>query len=68
MLFLHGTVNTISTRILAWISTFSACWHVCGSLLLAFLLPAVAPTHQSASFVFLEFQGVDQVCGRAQSK
>lgn len=58
-LAIHGLVNTISTRLLAWISTLSAAWHFLGSLVLAVLIPCVAPTHQSASFVFLEFQGVD---------
>lgn len=58
-LAIHGIVNTISTRILAWISTFSAAWHFFGSMILAVLIPCVAPTHQDASFVFLDFQGVD---------
>ncbi|KAK9918140.1 hypothetical protein WJX75_001594 [Coccomyxa subellipsoidea] len=59
ILAIHGIVNTISTRILAWIATFSAAWHFVGAMVLAVLIPCVAPTHQSASFVFLEFQGAD---------
>lgn len=59
ILAIHGIVNTISTRVLAWIATFSAAWHFVGAMVLAVLIPCVAPTHQSASFVFLEFQGAD---------
>lgn len=59
VLAIHGLVNTISTKLLAWISTLSAAWHFLGSLVLAVLIPCVAPSHQSASFVFLEFQGAD---------
>ena len=59
MLVLHGLMNTISTRLLAWVSTFSAAWHILGSTLLVILLPVVAPTHQTGAFVFTEFQTSD---------
>lgn len=59
VLAVHGLVNTISTRLLAWVSTFSAAWHFLGTFLLVILLPTVAPTHQSAAFVFTEFQTDD---------
>jgi uncharacterized membrane protein len=59
VLCIHGIVNTISTKLLAYISTFSAAWHFFGSMILAVLIPTVAPTHQSAHFVFLDFQGAD---------
>ena len=51
----------LPTRVLAWVSCFSACWQVIGAIFLVFLLPSVAPTHQTASFVFTEFQGVGDV-------
>lgn len=57
-LFIHASINTLPTRVLAWVSCFSACWQVIGAIFLVFLLPSVAPTHQTASFVFTEFQGV----------
>ena len=60
VLAVHGIVNTVSTKLLAWIATFSAGWHFCGSLTLVVLLACVAPTHQDASYVFLDFQGVGQ--------
>jgi hypothetical protein len=55
---LAGLINTMPTRVLAWVCFFSACWQVVGALVLVFLLPGVAPTHQTASFVFGDFQGV----------
>lgn len=33
----------------------SVVWHVVGTFVLIILLPAVAPTHQSAEFVFTTF-------------
>ncbi|CAL5228608.1 g11771 [Coccomyxa viridis] len=58
VLVIHGLVNSFSTRILAYMSTFSAGWHFVGGIVVTILLPCVAPTHQSASFVFTDFQGV----------
>ena len=58
VLVVHGLVNSFSTKILSYMSIFSGGWHLVGVIVASILLPCVAPTHQSASFVFTDFQGV----------
>ena len=41
VLVAHGLMNTISTRLLSWLSTFSAAWHILGSIVLVRSVPAV---------------------------
>ena len=55
ILVCHGLLNCLSTRIIGWISGISTIWHMLGTVVLIILLPAVAPTHQSGSYVFTEF-------------
>ncbi|BDA43078.1 Amino-acid permease BAT1 [Coccomyxa sp. Obi] len=55
ILFLHAIINFLPTRILALMNGVSVVWHVVGTFVLIILLPAVAPTHQSAEFVFTTF-------------
>lgn len=31
-------------------------WHIIGTIVLIILLPSVAPTHQSATYVFTDFE------------
>lgn len=52
---LHATMNIISVRLLGWMSIASVYWHIIGTLTVVIGLAIVAPTHQSASFVFGEF-------------
>lgn len=40
---------------MGWLSGVSTVWHMVGTVTLIILLPAVAPTHQSAKYVFTEF-------------
>jgi hypothetical protein len=58
VLVVHGLVNSFSTKILSYMSIFSGGWHLVGVIVVSILLPCVAPIHQSASFVFTDFQGV----------
>lgn len=58
VLVVHGLVNSFSTKILSYMSIFSGGWHLVGVIVVSILLPCVAPVHQSASFVFTDFQGV----------
>ena len=51
----HGILNAISTRVLGWLSVSSVVWHVVGTLVIVIGLPIIAPTHQSASWVFGKF-------------
>ena len=55
MLILHALINFLPTRILGILNGFSVCWHVAAVFVLIILLPAVAPTHQGADFVFTTF-------------
>lgn len=52
---LIGLMNTFSTRLLDGIAEVSVWFHVIGVTLFVVLLPALAPTHQSASWVFSSF-------------
>ena len=61
ILFCHGLLNTIGTRLAALLNGFSSVWHMVGTLVIVVVLLAVAPTHQSASFVFGKFYGVSEV-------
>ena len=51
-------MNLASLGLQAVLNTVSVVWHVLGTIFLVILLPFVAPTHQSANFVFTEFYGV----------
>ena len=55
ILILHAMINFLPTRFLALWNGASTVWHIIGTFVLIILLPAVAPTHQSSSFVFTEF-------------
>lgn len=55
----HGVLNTFANGILALLNGASVVWHVAGTLAFTIALPCVAPTHQSARFVFTEFNTPD---------
>eukprot|EP00887_Chlorella_sp_A99_P005312 scaffold1.g5312.t1 len=59
VLVVHGLLNTFANSILAFLNGISAFWHVVGTLVFIIALPAVAPTHQSAKFVFASFNDPD---------
>ncbi|GAB4816144.1 hypothetical protein N2152v2_003190 [Parachlorella kessleri] len=51
----HASINCISTKLLGFLSMASVCWHVVGTLTIVIGLPIIAPTRQSANWVFTEF-------------
>ena len=55
ILVCHGLLNTIGTKLAALLNGFSSVWHMVGTLVIVIVLLAVAPTHQSGSFVFGTF-------------
>ena len=55
ILFCHGIMNTIGTKLSAILNGFSSVWHIIGALVMVTTLLAVAPTHQSGKFVFATF-------------
>ena len=61
ILVCHGLLNTIGTKLAALLNGFSSVWHMVGTLVIVIVLLAVAPTHQSGSFVFGTFYGVSEV-------
>lgn len=58
ILVCHGLLNTIGTKLAALLNGFSSVWHMVGTLVIVIVLLAVAPTHQSRSFVFGTFYRV----------
>lgn len=48
-------LNVFSTQVVSFLNLFSFVWHVGGVLVLLIFIPAVAPTHQSAAYVFWHF-------------
>ena len=57
----HGLLNTMGTKITAYLNGFSSVWHMVGTLVIVIVLLAVAPTHQSGKYVFGTFNGVEEV-------
>eukprot|EP00891_Asterochloris_glomerata_P001109 jgi/Astpho2/1109/e_gw1.00020.5.1_t len=57
ILICHGVLNTFGTAINAMLNAFSSVWHMVGVIVIVIVLPSVAVTHQSGSFVFSNFQG-----------
>ncbi|EFN58316.1 hypothetical protein CHLNCDRAFT_142334, partial [Chlorella variabilis] len=55
----HGLLNTFANRLLAILNGISVFWHVVGTFVFIVALLAVAPTHQSASYVFGHFNKPD---------
>jgi hypothetical protein len=48
-------LNCISTKLLGFLSVCSVGWHIAGTLTIVIGLPIIAPTRQSAKWVFTEF-------------
>ncbi|KAF6254993.1 amino acid/polyamine transporter I [Scenedesmus sp. NREL 46B-D3] len=55
VLVLIGTINTVTVRALGVVGEVSIWWHVIGCTTFVIMLPAVAPTHQTAEWVFTTF-------------
>lgn len=45
----HALLNTFGVNWLNAMNSVSVVWHVVGTIVLVIMIPAVAPTHQSAS-------------------
>ncbi len=63
ILVVHALINFLPTRVLAIMNGVSAVWHVVGTFTLIILLLAVAPTHQSAEYVFTTFNSDTEATG-----
>ncbi|WIA39719.1 hypothetical protein OEZ86_005781 [Tetradesmus obliquus] len=55
VLILIGLINTVTVRALGVVGEISIWWHVIGCTTFVIMLPAVAPTHQTAEWVFTTF-------------
>jgi amino acid permease (GABA permease) len=55
VLLVHGLLNTLGVRIVAFLSDVSVWWHILGVLIIVVVLAAVPAHHASASFVFTHF-------------
>jgi amino acid permease (GABA permease) len=55
VLLIHGLLNTLGVRIVAFLSDVSVWWHIIGVLVIVIVLAAVPAHHASASFVFTHF-------------
>lgn len=58
-----AVLNTFALDVIAYIDIVSIWWQVIGATLIVILLPLVAPTTQSASYVFSKFQLSSNVTG-----
>lgn len=58
-LAVHACLNTFANRLLALLNGVSVVWHVVGTFVFIIALLAVAPSHQSAKFVFTHFNHPD---------
>ncbi|PSC69717.1 amino-acid permease [Micractinium conductrix] len=56
----HATINTFANRLLAMLNGISVVWHVVGTFAFIAALLAVAPSHQSADYVFTSFNHPDK--------
>ncbi|MEW5318750.1 MAG: hypothetical protein WDW38_009945 [Sanguina aurantia] len=64
----HGLINSLAVNLLGWINSVSAWWNLVGVIAIIIIIPAVAPSHQAASFVFGSFtpqMDMTQVYGSA---
>ncbi len=55
-----GLLASTSTSGVRHYILFAALWMVVGGIALMILLPVVAPMHQSAQYVFLQFDSIDK--------
>lgn len=65
--FIWAILNTFALDVIAYIDIVSIWWQVIGGALIVVLLPLVAPTTQSASYVFTKFHLSSNLTG-IQSK
>ena len=55
VLVLHGVLNTIGVRLVAFLNDVSVWWHILGVLIIVGALIIIPSHHQSASWVFTHF-------------
>ncbi|KAK9271225.1 hypothetical protein L1049_026815 [Liquidambar formosana] len=56
-------LNTFALNVIAYLSIISIWWQVIGGLVVVIMLPLVAPTTQSASYVFTHFETAPEATG-----
>ncbi len=55
-LFVHGLLNTFGVRLVAILNNISVWWHLIGVAIIVGVLFIVPTQHQSAGFIFFNFQ------------
>lgn len=60
ILVIHGFINMMSARWMARFMTFSGAYQLLAAILVIFLIPFLAPKHQSTEFVFFKFYGTSE--------
>ncbi|CAM0142046.1 unnamed protein product [Umbelopsis sp. WA50703] len=55
LLVLAGVVNLFGTKVTGIINKFIVLWALIGTAIIVIAMPVMAPTHQSAKWVFTEF-------------
>jgi amino acid transporter len=55
-LFFHGLLNTLGVRLVALLNDISVWWHLVGVAVIVAILFIVPAHHQSASFIFTNYQ------------
>jgi amino acid permease (GABA permease) len=55
VLLVHGLLNSLGVRLVAFLSDVSVWWHIIGVLVIVVVLAAVPAHHASASFVFTHY-------------
>jgi hypothetical protein len=56
LLVLSSTLNSCGLGVLTLLTQAGGLFHLAGVLLLVVVLPAIAPSHQNASWVFTHFE------------
>ncbi|GBF90646.1 amino-acid permease BAT1-like protein [Raphidocelis subcapitata] len=60
---IHGLINMLPIHYIGIMNCVSIGWHIAVTAVFCVLLPAVAPTHQPASFVFGKIITADKTAG-----
>lgn len=62
-LVLHGFINMMSAHGIARFMTFSGAYQLVAAVTVICLIPVIAPSHQSAKFVFRNFEDNSEATG-----
>ncbi|KAI8824007.1 APC amino acid permease [Fimicolochytrium jonesii] len=68
ILIVHGLLNTFAVKLVNQLNYVSVWWHILGTITIVAVILALAPTHQSATYVFTTYRdatgGWGDVAGR----